>query len=99
MSRIQRFLFAAAVPTLLLGGLTLYPSYADNQDTAVTFPDQSGVISTFSLNGKIDLTNPFFQSLGSNGRSCFSCHQPQDAWSITPKDLQARFESAPGSDP
>jgi cytochrome c peroxidase len=99
MSRIQRFLFAAAVPTLLLGGLTLYPSYADNQDTAVIFPDQSGVISTFSLNGKIDLTNPFFQSLGSNGRSCFSCHQPQDAWSVTPEHVQARFESTQGRDP
>jgi len=27
------------------------------------FPDPSGVVRTFSLNGDIDLTGPFFQSL------------------------------------
>ena len=36
------------------------------------FPNPSGASSTYSTNGKIDLTGPFFQSMGSNGRSCAS---------------------------
>src|SRR3569832_830912 len=36
-------------------------------------------------------TGPFFESLGSNGRSCASCHQPEEGFSISPTHLQARF--------
>lgn len=61
--------------------------------------DATGMLSTYTTSGSIDLTNPFFQSLGTNGRSCSSCHQPQDAWSITPRDLQSRFEYSGGKDP
>ena len=35
------------------------------------FPNGSGLLETYNANGKpIDLTGPFFQSLGTNGRSC-----------------------------
>ena len=62
-------------------------------------PDSSGVLSTFSTSGGIDLSNPFFQSLGSNGRSCASCHVASDAWSITPTHLRDRFAASQGLDP
>ena len=39
------------------------------------FADPTGV-GTSSVNGSIDFDNPFFQSLGTNGRSCGSCHHP-----------------------
>jgi cytochrome c peroxidase len=61
--------------------------------------DSTGVLSTFSTSGSINLSNPFFQSLGTNGRSCSSCHQPNDAWTITPADLQQRFAESNGKDP
>ncbi len=61
--------------------------------------DPTGVISTYSTAGRIDLTNPFFQSLGTNGRSCASCHQPTDAWTITPDHVRARFAVSSGNDP
>jgi cytochrome c peroxidase len=61
--------------------------------------DATGVLSTFSTSGSIDTSNPFFQSLGTNGRSCSSCHQPNDAWTITPPDLQSRFAQSLGRDP
>jgi hypothetical protein len=54
----------------------------------------SGLISTYSTVGGIDTSNPFFQSLGTNGRSCVSCHQPGDGWTVTPPHTQARFISA-----
>jgi len=56
-------------------------------------------LSTYSTGGGVDLTNPFFQSLGSNGRSCASCHQPADAWSVAPPHIRERFERSNGTDP
>ncbi len=63
------------------------------------FLDPSGVLRTFSTDGDIDLSNPFFKSLGTNGRSCVTCHQPSDAWSVTPAHLKARFVLSQGLDP
>ncbi len=87
----------ATVLLVLVGGLCLLAS------TSLRNPmytqDRTGVLSTFSTAGPIDLGNPFFQSLGTNGRSCSSCHQPKDAWSVTPADLRERFEESEGTDP
>jgi cytochrome c peroxidase len=63
------------------------------------FPDSSGVIRTYSENGDIDLTGPFFQSLGTNGRNCGSCHQPSDAMSVAAMHVQTRFDQSQGLDP
>ena len=62
-------------------------------------PDPSGVLSTFSTAGGVDPNNSFFQSLGTNGRSCGSCHVSTDAWSITPEHLRERFQQSRGLDP
>jgi cytochrome c peroxidase len=64
-----------------------------------SFANPSGAASTFSKTGSVDLTTPFFQDLGSNGRSCASCHQPGDAWSVTPAHVQSRFNATQGLDP
>jgi cytochrome c peroxidase len=63
------------------------------------FPNASGVAETFNTRGAIDLANPFFQDLGTNGRSCGSCHQPADGWTITPAHLRQRFQTSDGRDP
>ncbi len=63
------------------------------------FPNDSGISSTLSLNGPINGDGPFFQALGTNGRSCGSCHQPADGWSVTPASIQQRFRSTRGLDP
>ena len=58
--------------------------------------DPSGAIQTFTTDpsGQVDTTSPFFQSLGTNGRSCSNCHQEGDAWTISAADVQARFNAA-----
>jgi hypothetical protein len=62
--------------------------------------DPSGFVETYNINNTfIDLTGPFFQSLGTNGRSCFSCHRPTEAWSISPDEVQLRFLLTQGLDP
>ena len=61
--------------------------------------NESGRAATFTAGGKIDTNNEFFQSLGSNGRSCVTCHDPGDNWSLTPAHLQQRFDATGGTDP
>jgi cytochrome c peroxidase len=63
------------------------------------FTDQHGEFATFNLDGRIDTHGAFFQSLGTNGRSCASCHQADDGWTITPNHLKQRFEDSNGTDP
>ncbi|MGC2203678.1 MAG: hypothetical protein WA633_26475 [Stellaceae bacterium] len=55
-------------------------------------PDPNGTIATFQSNGPtITAKSAFFQDLGSNGRTCFTCHQPQDGWSLSAQHAQDRF--------
>lgn len=61
--------------------------------------DPTGTLSTYSTAGGIDQSNPFFQDLGTNGRTCGTCHVSSDAWTVTPPDIQARFNSSDGLDP
>ena len=95
-SRVPFFLYLCAAVALIFSFKVTADSNAPNLQA---FRDSSGEIKTFSSNGSIDLSNAFFQSLGTNGRSCGSCHQPEDGWSITPEHLQARFLESAGLDP
>jgi hypothetical protein len=64
----------------------------------LTFPNASGAIATIGLD-EPTAGHPFFQSLGTNGRRCVTCHQPAQAWSITPAELRDRFDRTDGLDP
>ncbi len=96
--RLVSFALLAAGTTLLvtsMGGQQF--SFVPN---GALFGNPGGASQTYSVNGKgINLTGPFFQSLGSNGRSCASCHQPSDGMSISAANVQARFTSTQGLDP
>ncbi|MGC2766720.1 MAG: hypothetical protein WB607_14535 [Candidatus Acidiferrum sp.] len=64
------------------------------------FGDPDGAFATINAGGPTDTsTNPFFLNMGTNGRSCVTCHQPSDAFSITPPHLQQRFYATDGTDP
>ena len=62
-------------------------------------PDNSGVLATYRTTGGVDLANPYFKSLGTNGRSCVTCHSAKDAWTVAPPDIQQRFNDSQGRDP
>ncbi|MDQ6893873.1 MAG: hypothetical protein M3167_14470 [Acidobacteriota bacterium] len=72
---------------------------ADQQDPLEPFVNSTGMARTFSTSGPIDRNNAFFQSLGTNGRACVTCHQPAAAWSISPAEVRGRFEATQGLDP
>jgi cytochrome c peroxidase len=61
--------------------------------------NSSGRVRTLDINGELDLGNPFFKELGTNGRACFSCHRPEQGWTITPESVQKRFLESRGLDP
>lgn len=65
----------------------------------LTTANATGLLRTFVSGGAIDTTNPFFQSLGSNGRSCNTCHRLDQAWSVTPERIRERFNATQGTDP
>ncbi len=65
----------------------------------IAFADSSGVQATLTTAGSFDTNNPFFQNLGTNGRTCFSCHRPAQGWTMTPDELQQRFRTSNGLDP
>jgi cytochrome c peroxidase len=58
--------------------------------------DATGVFTTVSAHGAIDLNNEFFQDLGGNGRRCVSCHVPTAGWTITPRQLRTVFDLTDG---
>ncbi|HZR06939.1 MAG TPA: hypothetical protein VFA79_00055, partial [Myxococcales bacterium] len=68
-------------------------------DDLVFAPNGSGVGRTLTPGGVIDTSGLFFQSLGTNGRACVSCHVASDGWTITPRSVQRRFEETSGLDP
>ena len=89
-----------AITLMELSLLTAVIGPAQGQ-SFVNTPNPNGVLRTIALDGgrAIDLTNPFFKSLGSNGRSCSSCHVPSTAWTISPNEIQERFKKTTGLDP
>jgi len=72
---------------------------ADATGDMVTSTDPTGQIATVSTSGSIDLGNPFFQSLGTNGRSCATCHLQSDGMGLSAASAQAVFASRGLADP
>ena len=62
--------------------------------------DPSGSVATFQPGGATSTpSNAFFGNLGTNGRTCFTCHQPQNGWTISAASASARFYASSGQDP
>lgn len=98
----RRTLSLAAAATCAIGVV----AQADSEDPARVvrqqmhpFGNPSGYAATYSTAGFIDTANPFFQNLGTNGRSCASCHQQSEGWTVTPEGVQERFRASRGTDP
>jgi len=72
---------------------------ADRTGDMVVSRDPSGRVATLSTTGSIDLANPFFQSLGTNGRTCAICHLQSDGMGLSAAAVQATFAASGGTDP
>jgi cytochrome c peroxidase len=99
-SKCRARVIGAGITLLTVGAL------ADTPPTAVAAPagmqffhDPTGVLATLDVNGPINESGAFFQSLGTNGRSCATCHVADQAMSLSTKDIQKRFAATGGQDP
>ena len=63
------------------------------------FRDPTGLVSTYNSAGPINEKNPFFQSLGTNGRSCASCHLASDGFGLGVASVRDIFQKSGGTDP
>jgi cytochrome c peroxidase len=63
------------------------------------YPTPSGTESTYVATGSIDPNSIFFQQLGTNARSCSSCHQLSQGMGLSAASAQALFTSSNGTDP
>ena len=62
--------------------------------------DPNGMVATYQPGGPtLTSRNAFFADLGTNGRTCFTCHQPAEGWTISATGAQARFQRSLGTDP
>ena len=63
------------------------------------FHDATGEVATFDAEGAINTNDAFFQSLGTNGRSCATCHRLDHALSFSSAVAQTLFAGTGGDDP
>jgi hypothetical protein len=94
--------FTAAL--LALSAAAAPAAFAGNDDASSKLglqfaEDPSGVLGIIDLNGRTRTDGPFFQSLGTNGRSCATCHVAEQGMSFTPAGARARFNQTRGRDP
>jgi hypothetical protein len=87
------------LPGLLAFFLTQAAQILGQASGLAFFPDSLGALGVYSTGGTLDTTNPFFQVLGTNGRSCDTCHKASDGYSITPAHIQDCFAATKGADP
>ena len=102
MTRFGGLLVCLALGCVQTGDFELGTSARATQTAlpnGLEFTNPTGRHSTFSTAGNIDLTGPFFQDLGTNGRRCVTCHDAADGWTVTPAGVQARFDATGGLDP
>ena len=86
---------------LLAGASFAQPPPSGSRDPVAreVFPDAAGVLETLSSTGRIDRRGAFFQSLGTNGRTCGTCHVPEQASSLRAADASLIFRLTQGRDP
>jgi cytochrome c peroxidase len=92
----HRRLTTAVAILLLAGAGSVYAQ--PGSDPTIT-ADDTGMLQTTTPTNTIDRNNAFFKSFGPNGRTCESCHQQAQGWSMTPEELTKRFNKTKGTDP
>jgi cytochrome c peroxidase len=63
------------------------------------FRDNTGAVATYNTAGAISEQNPFFQSLGTNGRTCATCHQADQAFGLSAAGARLVYARTHGTDP
>ncbi len=99
MSKRMKAVFAS-VAVAGVGGIWAAQGGSGSLPNLFPFANEAGVLETRNTNGTaLDLTGPFFQSLGTNGRTCETCHRAAQGWGTSADEIKRRFEQTQGTDP
>ncbi|HEY5933189.1 MAG TPA: hypothetical protein VIU61_01065 [Kofleriaceae bacterium] len=63
------------------------------------FLNSSGISTTWSTAGYVDLQNEFSEDFGTNGRDCGHCHKPAEGWTVSAASVRRVFDRTDGLDP
>ncbi len=89
----------ATVLASLTGVLVVASGASAVSDDPNISENPEGLAKTISTNGAVKLTGAFFKDLGTNGRKCVTCHQPDEGWSVSVAGIRQRFYDTDGKDP
>lgn len=92
----KRILHWVVALGVLCSGTAIADVYLQN---LFPFLDFTGFSATNSTKGSVDLSGAFFQSLGTNGRTCATCHAATDGFGLSAVDAQIRYFISHGKDP
>src|SRR5678809_705940 len=88
------------IAAMIVMRLLIVTARSQSLPNLLPLPNSSGWLETYNVNNApISLTGAFFQSLGTNGRSCASCHVPTEGWTVSASGVQLRFLLTQGLDP
>ena len=76
------------------------PGEGRRLDEYGTYRSSVGQLGVLLEGGPLDTRgHPFFEPIGTNGRACVTCHQPENAMSISAESAQERWRATQGKDP
>src|SRR5262245_59958051 len=94
MLKAVRLVFGGVLLTLGACGLeneVVDDGLAQSEEALEADRDRFGVAESFHTTGAIDFTNPFFSQLGTNARSCGTCHAADMGWTLTTSEARKQF--------
>jgi hypothetical protein len=92
---------ANAVPAPKRVPRWIFPDTSGGLAASGTYANDLGQVGVLLANGAVRdaKIHPFFQALGSNGRACVTCHQPQDGMSVSLDNIRWIWRVTGGKDP
>lgn len=85
--------------TLVIASATVAAVAAVHLQNLFPSQDSSGVLETYSSSRPLVQNGPFFQALGTNGRSCATCHVPANGFGLSAAQAESIYEHSNGRDP
>jgi cytochrome c peroxidase len=101
---MSRILNVTSSLLLLVSAACGVEQHANEAETATSSALEAnrnsfGIAESFHTTGTIDFTNPMFLPLGTNARSCATCHAPDMGWTLTATGVARLFRQSDGLDP
>jgi cytochrome c peroxidase len=84
---------------IITGATSLEAQTKTPPQRKIESPNGTGIHRTITTLSSFDQNNPFFKQLGTNGRSCATCHALSEGMNMNPTFAQSLFDLTEGGDP